>query len=114
LINLVRPFLSSNFLNFPVEMAESGPTLNGLAAAITQAASTISSYVDKHNLSAPSFAEDGPESYPLAPEVQSARLELWGAATDLLHLALGPQAYSLMYPIFVSEFSARYNWSTMS
>jgi hypothetical protein len=84
-------------------MAESGPTLNGLAAAITQAASAISSYIEEHKLPAPSFAENGPEKYPRAPEVQFARLQLLDAATDLLHLAMGPESYSLMYPIFVSR-----------
>lgn len=83
-------------------MAESSPTLNGLAAAITKAASTISSYIDEHKLPAPSFAEDGPERYPTAPEVQLARLQLLESATDLLHLAMGPESYSLMSPVFVS------------
>ena len=80
-------------------MVESGPTLNGLAATITQAASTISSYLDKHKLPAPSFAEDGLERYPMAPEVQLARLKLLESATDLLHLAMGPESYSLMNPV---------------
>lgn len=84
-------------------MPESDPTLNGLAAAITQAASTISSYIDEHKLPAPSFAEDGPERYPMAPEVQIARLQLMESATDLLHLAMGPESYSLMHPVFVSQ-----------
>lgn len=84
-------------------MTESGPTLNSLAAVITQATSTISSYIDENKLPAPSFAENGPQTYPMAPEVQFARLQLLDAATDLLHLAMGPANYSLMYPVFVSK-----------
>ncbi|GAM42008.1 O-methyltransferase [Talaromyces pinophilus] len=85
-------------------MAESGPTFNSLAAAITQATSTISSYIDEHKLPAPSFAENGPEIYPMAPEVQFARLELLDAATDLLHLALNNHDTMVMDVLNQFEF----------
>lgn len=79
----------------------SNPTLNSLAETIAQAANTITSYLEFNNLPAPSFSENGPASYPMAPEVQDARLQLLGALSDMTHLTMGPESFSILQPIYV-------------
>jgi hypothetical protein len=80
-------------------MALKSPSLKELALTITSQVSTINNFLEKNALPQPSFAVDGPASLPEDLEVQSARLALIEAATDMLHLAMGPLDYMRWQPL---------------
>jgi len=92
-------------------MAQSQPTLNSLAATISKATEAITSHLEQNGLPQPSFAEDGPASYPNAPEVQGARFQLIGALLDLLNLAYGPADMSFINIVLVSRFFLPLGWA---
>jgi len=82
-------------------MPEDQPTLDSLAATISQAAQVITSYHDANGLFAPSFAEDSPFSYPQVPEIINARTQLIDATFDLHQLILGASDGIFLQPLFV-------------
>lgn len=82
-------------------MLESEPTLNGLAATITEAAKAITCYLEANGLPTPSFAEDSPPGYPRVPDVAIPRLNLINALFELQHLILGPFDDIFTTPLFV-------------
>ncbi|KAK0614953.1 O-methyltransferase-domain-containing protein [Bombardia bombarda] len=84
-------------------MAEHEQTLESLAAAVSQAAKAITSYLNAHSLTLPSFSEDGPADYPKAPELSEARFQLLESLMDMTHLALGPTDFSLTQPLFANH-----------
>ncbi|CRG83602.1 Sterigmatocystin 8-O-methyltransferase [Talaromyces islandicus] len=76
-------------------MDESGAnsSLVGLAEQITKNAKALDEYIVKNRLPKPTFASDGPLSFPIPQdnhEMQAVRLALIGASRSLLELALGP------------------------
>ncbi|KAF4989556.1 hypothetical protein F66182_16642 [Fusarium sp. NRRL 66182] len=82
-------------------MAQPSPNFESLAATISESSDAITSFLKSRNLPTPSFDENGPADIPKDPEVQGARLQLLGALTDMLHLAMGPAFYSLFSPVWV-------------
>lgn len=71
------------------------PTLKDLATAINKNVSIIDACLEHSPIPKPSFAVDGLRRWNHAEldEVQEARNLLIDAATDLLHLAMGPYEY---------------------
>jgi hypothetical protein len=68
-------------------------SLVGLAEEIAKNARALDEYIVKNGLPKPSFASDGPLSFPVSHdnhEMQAVRLALIGASRSLLELALGP------------------------
>lgn len=84
-------------------MAQPSPNFETLVATISESSSAITSFLKSNNLPTPSFDENGPADIPQVPEVQGARLQLLGALTDMLHLAMGPAFYSLFSPVWVRK-----------
>ena len=82
-------------------MAQPSPNFESLVATISESSSAITSFLSSNKLPTPSFDENGPVGLPPDPEVQGARLQLLGALTDMLHLAMGPAFYSLLSPVWV-------------
>jgi hypothetical protein len=73
-------------------MATTQPTLDGLAATITEAVRIVTTHMRENNISEPTFASDSPQSYgELPPDINAVRQRLAVTATDLWHLALGPE-----------------------
>jgi len=71
------------------------PTLKDLATIINKSVSLIDTCFENSSLPKPSFSIDGLRKWD-HPELQGAqesRIALIDAATDLLHLALGPNEY---------------------
>ncbi|KAI5464393.1 putative O-methyltransferase [Mariannaea sp. PMI_226] len=83
-------------------MTSNNPSLASLAATISEAATALTALLDKNGLPAPSFAEDGLEDYPKLPELMGPRLQLLDAAADMFRLALGPNDFSFMNPLFLN------------
>lgn len=76
-----------------MQSSEANPSLVGLADEITKNAKVLDEYIAKNGLPKPTFASDGPLSFPVPQddhEMQAARLALIGASRSLLELALGP------------------------
>ncbi|KAI1804354.1 S-adenosyl-L-methionine-dependent methyltransferase [Daldinia bambusicola] len=72
-------------------MADSQPTLNSLAAKITELSETFTKYLKENNISQPTFAADSPTSYSnLSPEIFVTRQLLADALSDLWYLSQGP------------------------
>jgi 6-hydroxytryprostatin B O-methyltransferase len=71
------------------------PTLKDLATAINKNVSIIDSCLEQSSLPKPSFAIDGLRrwDYLELDGAQEARIALIDAATDLMHLAMGPYEY---------------------
>jgi 6-hydroxytryprostatin B O-methyltransferase len=86
-------------------MALNNSSLQELAAAITSQVSTITQYLEKNGLPQPSFAVEGPRSREFSdnPEIEKAYMELVESASDLLHLALGPEKYLTLSAFSVSQ-----------
>jgi 6-hydroxytryprostatin B O-methyltransferase len=82
-------------------MALNSPSLKDLAALISAQSSKISDFVEKNDLPQLSFAVDGlrDRSFNGDLEAQGARVALIEAATDILHLAIGPEDYMKYQPI---------------
>jgi 6-hydroxytryprostatin B O-methyltransferase len=76
------------------------PTLKDLATRINKNVSAIDACLEQSSLPKPSFAIDGLRrwDHPELDEVQEARIALIDAASDLLHLAMGP------YELLKSEY----------
>jgi 6-hydroxytryprostatin B O-methyltransferase len=85
-------------------MALNSPSLLELASAITSQVSIINEFLQNNGLPQPSFAVDGlrTREFPENPEIQQAYMELVESASDLLHLALGPENYVASVPLQVS------------
>ena len=78
---------------FPVflTMADSQPTLNSLAAKVTELSETLTRYLQENNVPAPTFAADSPTSYTnLTPEIFVTRQLLLDTLADLSYLTQGP------------------------
>lgn len=87
-------------------MAQSQPTLDGLAARIVQISKDITSYMSSHGQEALSFAPNSPPEYPKDPEVRGPRLLLIGALLDMLHLVMGANDFLLLQPFLVRHHVA--------
>lgn len=85
------------------------PTLKDLATAINKNVSIIDSCLEHSSLPKPSFAIDGLRrwDHPELGEAQEARIALIDAATDLMHLAMGPFEYLKTEYIAVSLVPTR-------
>lgn len=70
-------------------------TIEELAAAINKHVSSINTCLEQSSLPKPSFAIDSLRrwDHPELEEVQESRIALIDAASDLLHLAMGPYEY---------------------
>ncbi|KAK6950318.1 hypothetical protein Daesc_008644 [Daldinia eschscholtzii] len=67
------------------------PTLNSLAAKITELSETFTKYLKENNIQQPTFAADSPTSYSnLSPEIFVTRQQLADALSDLWYLSQGP------------------------
>ncbi|EEH45053.2 uncharacterized protein PADG_01203 [Paracoccidioides brasiliensis Pb18] len=65
-------------------MTDTQPTLNGLAAKITELSDTLTKYLNDKNIPAPTFAADSPTGYVnLSPEIFMVRQELLDALNDM-------------------------------
>lgn len=72
-------------------MTETQPTLNGLAARITELSETLTKFLQEKNVPAPTFAADSPTSYVnLTPEIFMIRHWLLDALNDMWYLTQGP------------------------
>ncbi|KAI5863132.1 sterigmatocystin 8-O-methyltransferase [Durotheca rogersii] len=72
-------------------MAESQPTLQDLAAKITELSDTFARFLKENNVPQPTFAADSPTSYSgLSSEIFITRQLLLDALTDLWYLTQGP------------------------
>lgn len=72
-------------------MAETQPTLNSLAAKISELSETFTKYLKENNIPAPTFAADSPVNYSgLSHEMFMTRQVLLDAVSDLWLLAQGP------------------------
>ncbi|OTA94552.1 hypothetical protein M434DRAFT_10624 [Hypoxylon sp. CO27-5] len=72
-------------------MAEPQPTLNSLAAKITELSETFTRYLKENNVPKPTFAADSPTSYSnLSAEIFMTRQHLLDALTDMWYLTQGP------------------------
>ncbi|KAI1393732.1 sterigmatocystin 8-O-methyltransferase [Hypoxylon trugodes] len=72
-------------------MADSQPTLNSLAAKITELTETFTRYLKENNVQEPTFAVDSPTSYTnLSPEIFITRHQLLDALSDMWYLTQGP------------------------
>ncbi|EEH18615.2 hypothetical protein PABG_07675 [Paracoccidioides brasiliensis Pb03] len=72
-------------------MTDTQPTLNGLAAKITELSDTLTKYLNDKNIPAPTFAADSPTGYVnLSPEIFMVRQELLDALNDMWYLTQGP------------------------
>lgn len=68
-------------------------SLLSLASTISTEADRLASYLKTHNLPNPSFAFDGPPTFPVPlenEEMQASRMKMLTAAQDLAVLTLGP------------------------
>ncbi|OJD27556.1 hypothetical protein ACJ73_01056 [Blastomyces percursus] len=72
-------------------MAETQPTLNGLAAKITELSETFTKLLQEKNIPEPTFASDSPTSYVgLTAESFLIRQKLLDAVNDMWYLTQGP------------------------
>ncbi|OAX79556.1 hypothetical protein ACJ72_06121 [Emergomyces africanus] len=72
-------------------MTETEPTLNGLAAKITELSETLTKLLQEKNIPAPTFAADSPTSYVnQTPEIFMIRQRLLDALNDMGYLTQGP------------------------
>lgn len=84
-------------------MAESQPTLNSLAAKITELSETFTRFLKENNVPQPSFAADSPTSYSnLSAESFMIRQSLLDALTDMWYLTQGPSESIFNYVHCVS------------
>ncbi|KAI0902417.1 sterigmatocystin 8-O-methyltransferase [Annulohypoxylon nitens] len=72
-------------------MASPQPTLNELAAKITELSETFTRFLKENNVPEPTFAADSPTSYSnLSAEIFMTRQHLLDALTDMWYLTQGP------------------------
>ncbi|PGH07096.1 hypothetical protein AJ79_06374 [Helicocarpus griseus UAMH5409] len=72
-------------------MADTQPTLNGIAAKIAELSETFTKYLNENNVPAPTFVADSPTSYVnLSPEIFMVRQKLLDAVNDMWYLTQGP------------------------
>ncbi|KAL1635403.1 hypothetical protein SLS56_001828 [Neofusicoccum ribis] len=72
-------------------MADPQPTLNGIAAKITELSATLTRYLSENNVPAPTFAADSPTSYSnLSPDIFMVRQALLDSLNDMWYLTQGP------------------------
>jgi len=85
------------------------PSLTEIASKISQAASTIETYLKTNSLPQPSFAPDAPNGLPYVPEILMAKMQLVELLSDLEILVTGPAEYlsmscmqvrTLIYPLY--------------
>jgi len=68
-------------------------SLIALSLTISTEAERLATYITTHSLPNPSFAADGPPTFPVPldnDELQASRMRLLTAAQNLAALALGP------------------------
>ncbi|KAK2923172.1 Winged helix-like DNA-binding domain superfamily [Fusarium oxysporum f. sp. vasinfectum] len=78
------------------------PSLESLAATVSETANALSAKLKESACPAPSFAEDGLVEYPKLPELNGLRFQLIDAAADLYRLALGPTDNSMFAPLHLN------------
>ena len=86
-------------------MANLSPSITELAAEVSKNTTLISDYLKANNLPAPSFAADGPATFPIPQNdaaIQGARLALIEASKTLYDLAVGPRHTMTYLPLVVS------------
>lgn len=80
------------------------PTLNGIAAKITELSETLTTYLKDNNVPAPTFAADSPTSYSnLSPEIFMIRQALLDQLNDMWYLTQGPSESIFNYVHCVSH-----------
>lgn len=84
-------------------MADNNPSLESLAATVSETVNALSAKLKEIACPAPSFAEDGLVEYPKLPELNGLRFQLIDAAADLYRLALGPTDNSMFAPLHVGS-----------
>lgn len=93
-------------------------SLTALASTISTETEKLAKYIKENDLPDPSFAVDGPASFPVPvenTELQSSRMALMRAAEDLSTLALGPveslrwQAWNVRSPSLLLVFALRHS-----
>ncbi|KAI5919442.1 sterigmatocystin 8-O-methyltransferase [Camillea tinctor] len=86
------------------------PTLNSLAAKITELSGTLTKYLEENKIQAPTFSEDSPTSYTgLSPEIFMTRQVLLDAITDMWYLTQGPSESIFNYVHSVMPDAATLN-----
>ncbi|KKZ63273.1 hypothetical protein EMCG_00256 [[Emmonsia] crescens] len=91
-------------------MTETQPTLNGLAARITELSETLTKFLQEKNIPAPTFAADSPTSYVnLTPEIFMIRHWLLDALNDMWYLTQGPSESIFNYVHTVMPDAAALN-----
>lgn len=94
-------------------MAEQQPTLQGLAAKITELTETFSQWLRDNNVEQPTFAADSTLSYTnLTPEIFQTRQLLSDALSDLWYLTQGPSESVFNYVHNVSRQDLANNYSS--
>lgn len=83
-------------------MADTKASLTSLAATISETTAALTAILEKNNVPAPSFAEDGLVEYPRIPEAIGLRLQLIDAVSDLYLMAMGPSDMGFVQPLIVS------------
>lgn len=87
------------------EAFESQPTLNDLAAKVTELTSSFSKFLEKNKIPAPTFAADSPTSYTgLDAEAFGLKSQLLDALSDMWILTQGPSESIFNYCHSVSNF----------
>lgn len=87
-------------------MADALPTINSLAAKITELSQTLTKFLEENNVPAPTFAADSPTSYSnLTPEIFMIRQTLLDTITDIGYLVQGPSESIFNYAHTVSWLS---------
>lgn len=92
-------------------MADSQPTLNSLAAKITELSETFTRYLKDNNIQQPTFAADSPTSYSsLSPEIFVTRQLLADALSDLWYLSQGPSEsiYNYVHSVRILVLSSNH------
>lgn len=90
-------------------MADPQPTLNGIAAKITELSATLTRYLSEHNVPAPTFAADSPTSYSnLSPDIFMVRQALLDSLNDMWYLTQGPSESIFNYVHCVSSLLAQH------
>jgi hypothetical protein len=80
--------------------------LETLGAEVARLSRTVAARLQKGNHPKPSFAADGPATFPHDLEIQQPRLQLIEALTDLLYLATGAGDYLFLHGGFFVRASS--------
>lgn len=84
-------------------MADSQPTLNSLAAKITELSQKLTSSLEENNVPLCNFSVDSPAAYETHnPDIYMQRQTLIETLTDMIYLTQGPQESIFNYAHSVS------------